>query len=91
MLQNPEVVSLKEDIKRTGRKLKLWEQELEQRNKTQAHQHSKVAKLKEDLEKVSAGKTAAVVHVILEQQCSTCYDPHSKHETKSVSTGHAVR
>ena len=49
------MVSLKEDIKRTGKKLKLWQQELEVRNKNLASQHSKVAKLKADLEKVSAG------------------------------------
>ena len=59
LLQNPEVVSLKEDIKRTGKKLKLWQQELEVRNKNLASQHSKVAKLKADLEKVSAGMTVS--------------------------------
>lgn len=55
-LQNPEVVALKEDIKRTGKKLKLWERELEDRKTKLADQHSKVAKLEQDLEQVNAGE-----------------------------------
>ncbi|DBA77355.1 TPA: hypothetical protein ACH3X2_000872 [Trebouxia sp. C0005] len=51
--KNPEVVALKEDIKRTNKKLKVWERELEERKKGLADQHSKVAKLKADLDNIT--------------------------------------
>jgi len=49
------VVALKEDIRRTNKKLKVWERELEERKKSLGDQHSKVAKLKADLEKITDG------------------------------------
>ena len=55
LMQNPEALSLREDIRRTHNKLKLWEKELEERNKNLTDQHSKVAKLEADLEKVTDG------------------------------------
>lgn len=60
LMQNPEVVALKEDIKRTSKKLKLWERELEHRNESLATQHSKVAKLKADLDKVTDGLSSII-------------------------------
>lgn len=54
-VQNPEVVALKEDIRRTNKKLKVWERELEERKKSLGDQHSKVAKLKADLDKTTDG------------------------------------
>lgn len=57
-VQNPEVVALKEDIRRTKGRLNLWERELEERNKSLAAQHSKVAKLQADLDKVVDGMIA---------------------------------
>ena len=51
------MVALKEDIKRTSKKLKLWERELEDRKTKLAEQHSKVAKLEEDLKQVTAGES----------------------------------
>jgi hypothetical protein len=54
-VQNPEVVALKEDIRRTNKKLKVWERELEERKKSLGDQHSKVAKLKADLDKITDG------------------------------------
>ena len=54
-MQNPEVVALKEDIKRTSKKLKLWERELGERKKGLANQHDKVVKLQEDLDRVTDG------------------------------------
>ena len=62
-LQNPEVVALKEDIKRTGKKLKLWERELEDRKTKLADQHSKVAKLEQDLEQVNAGERLVLLQL----------------------------
>ena len=55
-LQNPEVVALKEDIKRTSKKMRLWERELEERKTKLADQYSKVAKLEQDLKQVNAGE-----------------------------------
>ncbi|KAL3149139.1 hypothetical protein ABBQ32_001975 [Trebouxia sp. C0010 RCD-2024] len=55
--KNPEVVALKEDIKRTSKKLKLWERELEDRKTKLADQHSKVAKLEQDHEQVNAAQS----------------------------------
>jgi len=49
------VVALHEDIKRTNKKLKVWERELEERKNSLADQHSKVAKLKADLDKITDG------------------------------------
>ncbi|DBA97424.1 TPA: hypothetical protein ACH3X1_015143 [Trebouxia sp. C0004] len=51
--KNPEVVALKEDIRRTNKKLKVWERELEERKNSLADQHSKVAKLKADLDNIT--------------------------------------
>lgn len=62
-LQNPEVVALKEEIKRTGKKLKLWERELEDRKTKLADQHTKVAKLEQDLEQVNAGEHLFVLQL----------------------------
>lgn len=50
------MVALKEDTKRTGKKLKLWERELEDRKTKLADQHNKVAKLQQDLDQVTAGE-----------------------------------
>ena len=50
------MVALKEDIKRTSKKLKLWERELEDRKTKLSDQHNKVAKLQQDLDQVSAGE-----------------------------------
>jgi len=47
------VVALHEDIKRTNKKLKVCE--LEERKNSLADQHSKVAKLKADLDKITDG------------------------------------
>lgn len=69
-LQNPEVVALKEDIKRTGKKLKLWERELEDRKTKLADQHSKVAKLEQDLEQVNAGKPLCCLDLHARGTCS---------------------
>lgn len=49
------MVALKEDIRRTNKKLKVWERELEERKKSLGDQHSKVAKLKADLDKITDG------------------------------------
>ncbi len=49
------MVALKEDIRRTNKKLKVWERELEERKKSLTDQHSKVAKLKADLDKITDG------------------------------------
>ena len=46
---------MKEDIRRTNKKLKVWERELEERKKSLGDQHSKVAKLKADLDKITDG------------------------------------
>ena len=58
---------MKEDIKRTGKKLKLWERELEDRKTKLADQHSKVAKLEQDLEQVNAGEPRLVLSCIPEK------------------------
>ena len=58
---------MKEDIKRTGKKLKLWERELEDRKNKLADQHSKVAKLEQDLEQVNAGEPHLVLSCIPEK------------------------
>ena len=69
-LQNPEVVALKEDIKRTGKKLKLWERELEDRKTKLEDQHNKVAKLEQDLEQVNAGEPSYCLHLHAREKCS---------------------
>lgn len=63
VLQNPEVVASKEEIKRTGKKLKLWERELEDRKTKLKDQHNKVAKLEQDLEQVNAGEPSHCLHL----------------------------
>lgn len=72
-MQNPEVVALKEDIKRTGKKLKLWERELEDRKTKLADQHSKVAKLEQDLEQVNAGEHLVLLLLHVRQTYNLAY------------------
>ena len=69
IVQNPEVVALKEDIKRTSKKLKLWERELEDRRTKLANQHSKVAKLQADLDQVTDGVPPGNSHFAVGETC----------------------
>lgn len=54
-MQNPDAVALKEDMRRSRTRLKLAQQNKKQAEQEQEQQHSRVAKLEQDLERVSAG------------------------------------
>ena len=56
LMQNPDAVALKEDMRRSRTRLKLAQQNKKQAEQEQEQQHSRVAKLEQDLERVSAGK-----------------------------------
>ena len=55
-MQNPDMVALKEDMRRTRTKLKLAQQNKKQAEHESEDQHNRVAKLQQDLDRVNAGK-----------------------------------
>lgn len=79
-MQNPEVVALKEDIKRTNKKLKLWERELEDRKTKLANQHSKVTKLQADLDQVTDGTPHGSSHFAVGETCQVFKQIKNKEE-----------
>ena len=78
-LQNPELVALKEDIKRTDKKIKLWERELEDRKTRLSDQHSKVAKLEQDFEQVNAGEPVYCLQIHASGTCTLALGNFRQH------------
>lgn len=68
-MQNPDTVALKEDMRRTRTKLNLAKQNKKQAEHELDDQHSRMAKLQQDLDRVSAGIAATMT-----VQCIPCDD-----------------